>query len=79
MKALAYLLGAQALVVAHDREPRGPIVPEPALPPIATTPETAGAWRRWADAGRTPAAHSARSAQPKPAFATRPAPSRGHG
>jgi hypothetical protein len=75
MKALAYLLGAQALSVAHDREPRRRPPPERALPPIATTPETAGAWRRWAEAGRAPAAPAAR---PRPAVTMRPAPIRGH-
>lgn len=65
MKALVYLLGAHALNVAHERA-LGPTVPDAALPPLATTPETAGAWGRWAEAGRTPAA---RAARPKPARA----------
>lgn len=63
MKALVYLLGAHALTEANDRAV-GPKAPDAALPPLATTPETAGAWRRWAEAGRTPAA---RAARPKPA------------
>ena len=61
MKALVYLLGARALDIATDHQP-GPTVPEPSLPPIATTPETAGAWRRWAEAGRSEAARRARPA-----------------
>lgn len=61
MKALVYLLGAHALNVAHERTAR-PGVPEPALAPVATTEEIAGAWRRWAEAGRTPAARAARRA-----------------
>ena len=63
MKALVYLLGAHALTEANDRAARRQ-VPDATLPPLATTPETAGAWRRWAEAGRTPAA---RAARPKPA------------
>ncbi|MBA2720069.1 MAG: hypothetical protein H0U52_12665 [Chloroflexi bacterium] len=59
MKALVYLLGARALDIAHDQHPRS-TVPEPSLPPIASTPETAGAWRRWAEAGRSEAARRAR-------------------
>lgn len=75
MKALVYLLGAHALNVAHDRASR-PAPTEPALPPIATTPETAGAWRRWAEAGRTPAARAARS-KPAPSAGSARRPSTG--
>jgi hypothetical protein len=59
MKALAFLMGSRALdtaLAAGDRRP----LPEPALAPMATTPETAGAWRRWAEAGRSPSARAAR-------------------
>jgi hypothetical protein len=74
MNALVYLLGFQALAMAHDHGSRQPAAPEPALLPIASTPETAGAWRRWAEAGRTPAA---RAARPKPGLMTRPTTSGG--
>lgn len=60
MKALAYLLGIRALAVANEQHPTGRGAAEPALPPIASTPETAGAWRRWAEAGRSEAARAAR-------------------
>ena len=60
MKALAYLLGIRALVVAGEQHPAGRGAAEPALPPIASTPETAGAWRRWAEAGRSDAAREVR-------------------
>ena len=72
MKALVYLLGAHALTVAHERAAR-PQTPkaEAELAPMVTTAETAGAWRRWADAGRTPAA---RAARPKPAPTSTGAP-----
>ncbi len=73
MKPLGYLLGAGALSVARDREPVR-TTPEPALPPIATTPETAAAWRRWAEAGRTDAA---RASRPDPVPSGHPASSRG--
>jgi len=47
MKALAYLLGSRALDAAFEHQPsRTPA--EPDLPPIASTPETAAAWRQWA-------------------------------
>jgi hypothetical protein len=50
MRALAYLLGARSLDVARDADdaihrPKR----EVDLPPMATTPETAAAWRRWRD------------------------------
>ena len=53
MKALAYLLGARALDIARDAEPPQQRVPEVSLGPIASTPETASAWRRWAEARET--------------------------
>ena len=48
MRALAYLLGGRALDVARDAEAgiRWP-KPEVGLLPMATTAETAAAWRRW--------------------------------
>jgi hypothetical protein len=51
MKTLAYLLGARALDLAHENTPTPARVPEPDLPPIASTPGTAAAWRRWAKDG----------------------------
>lgn len=60
MKAMAYLLGIRALAVASEQHPTGRGPAEPALPPIASTPETAGAWRRWAEAGRSDAPRAAR-------------------
>jgi len=60
MKVLAYLLGSQALDVASASQRAAGGTPEPDLPPIATTPETAKAWREWArstaDEPRVPAA-----------------------
>jgi hypothetical protein len=53
MRALAYLIGARAFDVARDADAeRGRPGAEPDLGPIATTAETAAAWRRWRDAGR---------------------------
>ena len=53
MRALAYLIGARAFDVARDADgERGRRGPEPDLGPIATTAETAAAWRRWRDAGQ---------------------------
>jgi hypothetical protein len=50
MHALAFLLGSRALDLARSsnagRPPR-----EVELGPIASTPETAAAWRRWRNAG----------------------------
>jgi hypothetical protein len=52
MRALAYLIGARALDVTRDSDAeRGRPQPEPDLGPIATTADTAAAWRRWRDAG----------------------------
>ena len=59
MRALIYLLGARAVDVAGDGEPRRSSTPEPALPPIASTPDQGAAWRRWAEAGRTATAGTA--------------------
>lgn len=66
MKALAFLMGSRALdaaLAAGDRRS----IPEPDFAPMATTPETAGAWRRWAEAGRTPSARAARAITSSPA------------
>jgi hypothetical protein len=50
MRALAYLLGARALDAGTDAD-RGIRWPKPQvdLPPVATTNESAAAWRRWRD------------------------------
>jgi hypothetical protein len=62
MKALTYLLGARSLDVAYARGPR-PAAPEAAFAPLASTPETAAAWRRWAEAGRAMATSGADGAR----------------
>jgi hypothetical protein len=72
MKSLAHLLGANALAVARDHQPTR-AVPEPELLPIASTLETAAAWRRWAEAGRTTPAQAAR---PTSIATGHPAPTR---
>jgi hypothetical protein len=51
MNALAFLLGARALGLARHRGPAGKPIAQLDLPPIASTEETAMAWRRWAQAG----------------------------
>ena len=50
MHALGFLLGSRALDLARRSEP-GVRPPEVVLGPIASTPETAAAWRRWRNAG----------------------------
>jgi hypothetical protein len=61
MRALAYLIGARALDVARDADgERGRPQPEADLGPIATTAETAAAWRRWRDAEQDAAAPARR-------------------
>ena len=62
MRALAYLLGARALDIARDAGPETRPMPEVPLGPLATTPETASAWRRWSEAGGSAAA----AADPRP-------------
>ena len=59
MNALAFLLGSRALDLARRKDL---VAPEPDAPlgPIASTPETAAAWRRWSEA-----AHA--SSNPAPA------------
>jgi hypothetical protein len=56
MKALGYLLGARAIDIAilsdHRREPV-----EPPFLPIASTPDRASAWRRWAAEARAAGAN----------------------
>jgi hypothetical protein len=59
MRALAYLLGARALDLARDPGPARRSEPEVALGPIATTEESASAWRRWAEAREAAAGASA--------------------
>ena len=56
MKALAYLLGARAMDVAGSAASVRRRLPEAPLGPLATTTETASAWRRWAQAGEATAA-----------------------
>jgi hypothetical protein len=50
MHALGFLLGSRALDLARSSNAGRPRREEP-LGPIASTPETAAAWRRWRDAG----------------------------
>jgi hypothetical protein len=50
MHALAFLLGSRAFDVARSANP-GAQSREEVLPPIASTPETAAAWRRWRQDG----------------------------
>jgi hypothetical protein len=57
MRALAYLIGARTLDIARKADAdRGRPQPELDPGPIATTPETAAAWRRWREAGQDAAA-----------------------
>jgi hypothetical protein len=53
MKALVYLLGARALDIAQERNDVRPIAEEPPGP-LATTAETAAAWRGWGRQGAAP-------------------------
>jgi hypothetical protein len=55
MHALAFLLGSRALDTARDANGSRPRRDE-TLPPIASTPEKAAAWRRWRHAGAVTAA-----------------------
>jgi hypothetical protein len=50
MHPLALFLGARALDLSRPRDVAPPSVDEH-LPPIASTAETAAAWRRWRAAG----------------------------
>jgi hypothetical protein len=52
MHAFGFLLGSRALDLAR-RSGRGVGPHEVVLGPIASTPETAAAWRRWRNAGDT--------------------------
>ena len=63
MNALVYLLGARALGVARDSSARQKAVSEASLGPLASTPETAAAWRRWAQ-GHDTAATEVHGAEP---------------
>jgi hypothetical protein len=72
MHALAFLLGSRALAVARSSNAGRPPREEP-LGPIASTPETAAAWRRWRNAGaamdiepRTQVAHGVSSVEASP-------------
>ena len=49
MHALAFLLGSRALDLARSSN-HAPRLRDEGLPPIASTPETAAAWRRWSQA-----------------------------
>jgi len=61
MKALVYLLGARALDIAQERNDVRPIAEEPPGP-LATTTETAAAWRGWSRQGGTARAATAGAA-----------------
>ncbi len=74
MKALVYLLGARALDIAQERNDVRPISEEPPGP-LATTAETAAAWRGWSRQGSAPRAAKGRSRRLLPReIVTRPAP-----
>ena len=74
MKALVYLLGARALDIAQERNDVRPITEEPPGP-LATTAETAAAWRGWSRQGSAPWAATGHSRRLLPReIATRPAP-----
>ena len=53
MNALAFLLGSRALDLARRTNSAAP-EPEAPLGPIASTPATAAAWRRWSEAAHAP-------------------------
>ena len=55
MRALAYLLGARAIETAAARD-HDPLPAEPPFLPLASTPDAASAWRRWAAEDRAAAA-----------------------
>jgi hypothetical protein len=74
MNALAYLLGARALDIARDSGSTRPAGSEAALGPLATTEETAAAWRRWSAARETFAAETIRGSRPG-LLPSRPRPS----
>jgi hypothetical protein len=75
MNALAYLLGARGLDGARSRKSVSSPMPEEELAPIASTAESAAAWRRWAQAGDPFVALASldvgRANAPAPARATR--------
>lgn len=50
MNPIGLLLASRSLDLALTHEP-DPRPADPPLGPIASTPETAAAWRRWRDAG----------------------------
>jgi hypothetical protein len=60
MKALIYLLGARALDLSRESDDL-PRIAEEYPGPIATTPETAASWRRWAQQGTASPAAPVRS------------------
>jgi hypothetical protein len=73
MRALAFLLGARALDVARDAGSGQRPMPDVPLGPLATTEETASAWRRWAQAREASASGADRrpsrarsSSEPRP-------------
>jgi hypothetical protein len=76
MRALIYLLGARALDVSREQDGLHPHIAEEYPGPIATTPETAAAWRRWAQQGQSAPAAAVRS--PRTLLGTRaPRPASG--
>jgi hypothetical protein len=74
MKALVYLLGARALDIAQERNDVRRIAEEPPGP-LATTVETAAAWRGWSRQGSAQRAATGRTRRLLPReIVTRPAP-----
>jgi hypothetical protein len=76
MRALIYLLGARALDLARENGDLRPRIADEYPGPIATTPETAASWRRWAQQSAPSSAAPVRS--PRTLLGTRaPRPTTG--
>jgi len=76
MRALIYLLGARALNLSRDNDDLRPRIADESPGPIATTPETAASWRRWAQ--QAPASPAAPVRSPRNLLGTRaPQPTSG--
>ena len=54
MKSFVAYLAVRALGIEPGIADAPSNVPEPPLPPLATTPERAAAWRRWAESDGAP-------------------------